>query len=188
MKVEDQLYVSTRAEWRAWLKKHHNDCEGVWLIYYKKGSGKERIPYDDAVEEALCFGWIDSLMQRIDDEKYIQKFTPRRNNAKWSAVNVRRMRKLIDGKRMTPAGLAVFDMSLLENEPAPRPKELPVPDFLAAALAEHPKALENFNHLAPSYRRNYIGWISDAKREETRQKRIAEAIERLEQNLPLGMK
>ena len=188
MKMDEQLYVSTRAEWRAWLKKHHRDTGGIWLIYYKKGSGKERVPYDDAVEEALCFGWIDSVIQRIDDEKYAQKFTPRRNNNNWSAVNVRRMRKLIDEKHMTPAGLAVFDMALLENEPAPRAKELPVPDFLADALAQHPLALENFNHMAPSYRRNYIGWLSAAKREETRQKRIAEAIERLEQNLTLGFK
>jgi len=188
MKIDEQLYVSTRAEWRAWLKKHHQETSGIWLIYYKKGSGKERIPYDEAVEEALCFGWIDSVIQRIDDEKYAQKFTPRRNNTNWSAVNVRRMRKLIDEKRMTPAGLAVFDMALLENEPQPRPKELPVPDFLAEALAQHPVALENFNRMAPSYRRNYIGWLSAAKREETRQKRIAEAIERLEQNLTLGFK
>jgi uncharacterized protein YdeI (YjbR/CyaY-like superfamily) len=118
----------------------------------------------------------------------VQKFTPRRSDKKWSALNVRRMRKLIDEKRMTAAGLAVFDMALLENEPQPRPKELPVPDFLAAALAEHPLAQENFNRMAPSYRRNYIGWISAARREETRQKRIAEAIARLEQNLTLGMK
>ena len=180
--------MSTRNEGRAWLKKHHRNTDGIWLVYYKKGSGRERVAYDDAVEEALCFGWIDSVIQRIDDEKYAQKFTPRRSTSKWSALNIKRMRKLIDEKRMTAAGLEKFDMALLDSEPPPRPKELPVPDFLAAALAEHPAALENFNRMAPSYRRNYIGWISAARREETRQKRIAEAIERLEQNLTLGFK
>src|SRR5450759_84417 len=116
MQMNELLYLRTRTEWRAWLKKHHSNTQVVWLVYYKKGSGGDRIAYDDAVEEALCFGWIDSIIQRIDDEKYPKKFTPRRNNNKWSISSMRRMRKLISEKRMTPAGLEKLELTLLENE------------------------------------------------------------------------
>jgi hypothetical protein len=95
MEIRKTLYVTSREEWRAWLAKHYQSETEVWLIYYKKHSGQPRISYDHAVEEALCFGWIDSIVKRIDDEKFAQKFTPRRDGAKWSALNKRRLRKLI---------------------------------------------------------------------------------------------
>ncbi len=188
MERADTLYVETRSEWRAWLRKHHLDASGVWLNFYKKASGKDSVPYDDAVEEALCFGWIDGVFHSVDDTRYVRWFSPRRSNAKWSALNLERVRKMITQKKMTAAGLAKLGPGVLESNPAPRPKELPVPDFFAAALAEHHQALENFNRLGASYRRNYIGWISSAKREETQQRRIAEAIGLLERNEKLGMK
>src|SRR5262249_60030780 len=96
---------------------HQSETE-VWLIYYKKPSGQPRIPYDDAVEEALCFGWVDSIVKRIDDAKFAQKFTPRRGRTRWSALNKRRLRKLIREGRMTPAGLAKIDRAMLGDKPA----------------------------------------------------------------------
>jgi uncharacterized protein YdeI (YjbR/CyaY-like superfamily) len=185
MKMSKTLYVSSRADWRAWLAQHHETESEVWLIYYKQGSGQPRIPYDDAVEEALCFGWIDSIIQRIDDEKYAQKFTPRTNNKKWSPSNIERMRTLIAQEKVTAVGLAKFDKALLEGEPQPRVSPTTVPAFIKKGLMASPQAWENFNKLPPSHRGRYIGWISDAKREDTRQRRLAEAVERLEQNLKL---
>ena len=112
MKMLQTLYVSTREDWRAWLAEHHASATEVWLIYPKKASGRPRIAYGDAVEEAICFGWIDSLLQRIDDESYAQKFTPRRNVKKWSQVNKQSLRRMIKTDRMTPAGMAVIGDAL----------------------------------------------------------------------------
>src|SRR5207247_11176130 len=112
------LYVTNPDEWRSWLTKHYQSETEVWLIYYKKHSGRPRIPYDDAVEEALCFGWIDSIGKRMDDEKFAQKFTPRRDRTKWSELNKRRVRKLIrEGAPPPPA----------PPPPAPLPPPPPPP-------------------------------------------------------------
>lgn len=190
MKINSSLYVSTREEWRAWLVQHHQTESEVWLIYYKANTAQPSIPYEDSVEEALCFGWIDSIIQKLDEERYARKFTPRTNTARWSDSNKRRVAKLVREGRMTEAGLAkIEDLSALLGEPPrPKPKELVIPPYIEQVLKEHPQAWENFCRMAPSYRRIYIGWISDAKRQETIDKRLAEAIQRLEQNLPLGMK
>src|SRR5438128_11402884 len=121
MESRKTLYVASRAEWRAWLAKHHQSETEVWLIYYKKPSGRPRIPYDDAVEEALCFGWIDSIVKRIDDAKFAQKFTPRKDWTKWSELNKRRVRKLIREGNMTEAGLAKIDVVALGDEQQAKP-------------------------------------------------------------------
>lgn len=105
MKTTKKLYVKSRDEWRSWLQNNHAAEKEIWLIYYKKHTGKPRIPYDDAVEEALCFGWIDSIVKRIDDEKYIQKYTPRKDKSIWSELNKKRTEKMIKQGRMTEAGL-----------------------------------------------------------------------------------
>jgi uncharacterized protein YdeI (YjbR/CyaY-like superfamily) len=99
-------HVTDRAEWRAWLADHHATETEVWLVYFEKQSAQPRSPYDDVVEQALCFGWVDRVVRRIDDEKFAQKFTPRRYHTKWSAPNIRRLRKLISEGRMTGVGLA----------------------------------------------------------------------------------
>src|SRR5580765_895087 len=112
------LYVTSRDEWRAWLANHYESETEVWLVYYKKLSSRPRIPYDHAVEEALCFGWIDSIVKRIDDQKFAQKFTPRRDCTRWSALNKRRIRKLIKEGRMTKVGLAKIDPAVLDEKPA----------------------------------------------------------------------
>ncbi|HVM70191.1 MAG TPA: YdeI/OmpD-associated family protein, partial [Anaerolineales bacterium] len=147
------------------------------------------ISYQDSLEEALCYGWVDSIIQKIDEEKYARKFTPRKPGSKWSELNKHLVAKLIKEGRMTEAGLAKVDFPL-EQAPSRRPSRpaLPVPDWLQEGLMASPPAWENFSKLPPSHKRNYILWISDAKREETRQKRIREAIGRLEKNERLGLK
>jgi uncharacterized protein YdeI (YjbR/CyaY-like superfamily) len=192
MPISKTLYVTNRDEWRAWLAKHHASETEVWLIYYKKHSTQPRIPYDHAVEEALCFGWIDSLVKRIDDQKFAQKFTPRRDCNKWSALNKRRARKLIREGRMTEVGLAKIDQAVLDEEPRIKQKKksrnLDLPRFVKLALLASPRASEHFQNLAPSYRRLYIEWIMSAKKEETRARRLREAVSLLEQNKKLGLK
>jgi uncharacterized protein YdeI (YjbR/CyaY-like superfamily) len=191
MKQETKtLYISERAEWRAWLEENHAREREVWLIYYKKHTDRPRIPYDDAVEEALCFGWIDSTVRRLDNDRYLQKFTPRKSKSNWCESNVKRARKLIAEGLMTKAGLDAIAEGALDVEFAPRPKskEVEVPRFVSDALKKTPKAWENFRALAPSYRRDYVGWITHAKRDETRERRLREAARLLSENKKLGMK
>jgi len=189
--MDEKLYVVSRGEWRVWLEKNHDIESEVWLIYYKKHTGKPRIPYDDAVEEALCFGWIDSIVKRVDDERFMQKFTPRKDGSMWSEANKRRVEKMVREGRMTEVGLVKVKEAKARGEwfkNRIRKKEFKVPLFMKDALAVNKKALENFNKLAPSYKRNFVGWVSSAKREETRKMRLAEAIGLLEKGEKLGMK
>ena len=189
MKITQTFTAPDRATWRDWLSEHAATEKEVWLVYYKAGTGKPSLSYNDSLEEALCFGWVDSIIQKIDEEKYARKFTPRKLGSKWSELNKHLVAKLVKQGRMTEAGMAKVDFSLQEA-PSARPKrpELPLPDWLKAGLMTSPKAWENFSNLPPSHRRNYILWVSDAKREETRQRRIEEAIQRLEKNETLGLK
>ena len=191
MNITEKLYVTNWDAWRAWLKKHHDSKKEVWLIYYKKHTGKPRIPYNDAVEEAVCYGWIDSTVKRVDDEIYVQKFTPRREKSQWSVLNKQRAEKMIREGKMTDAGLAKLK-NVLENhfkpvKGKPQKKRLVIPPDLKKALAADEKARENFNNFAPSYKRQYIGWIASAKREETRKKRLAQTVRFAVQNRKLGM-
>jgi uncharacterized protein YdeI (YjbR/CyaY-like superfamily) len=195
MKMNNTLSVETAGEWRAWLEQHHQLEPEVWLIFWKAHTGQPCISYADALDEALCYGWIDSLIQKIDEDRYARKFTPRTNTANWSEVNQRKVARLIRAGRMTPAGmeklgsLTLADLEALEARPkAPRPAEVEVPEAIQAGLQASPLAWQNFCGLTPSQRRLYIGWISSAKRPETCNRRIQEAIARLEQNLPLGTK
>lgn len=125
VEVTRTLYVHRVADWRAWLRKHHKTSREIWLIYYRKSSGKPRISYNDSVEEALCFGWIDSVQKKIDDDRLAQRFTPRRPGSKTSEMNKARTRRLVRERRMTPAGLAVIG-SLIA------PRLVIAPDIMAA--------------------------------------------------------
>jgi uncharacterized protein YdeI (YjbR/CyaY-like superfamily) len=189
MEITKTTSAANRSEWRAWLEQHQATEREVWLVYPKIGTGKLSVSYLESLEEALCFGWIDSLIQRLDEEKYARKFNPRRPGSKWSELNKHLVAKLVREGRMTAAGLAKVDFVLPEAD-APRPKrpELPLPDWLKAGLMTNSKAWENFTRLPPSHKREYIGWITSAKMEATRQKRIREAIGRLEKNQRWGMK
>jgi uncharacterized protein YdeI (YjbR/CyaY-like superfamily) len=191
MKQEPKtLYFEDRAAWRAWLEENHASQREVWLVYYKKHTGRPRIPYDDAVEEALCFGWIDSTVRRVDEDSYLQKFTPRRDKSNWCESNVLRARKLIGEGRMTEAGFDAIAKGALDArfEPKPKSKDVEVPRFFSDALKKTPRAWENFKALAPSYRRDYVHWVTQAKRQETRERRLAEAARLLSENKKLGMK
>lgn len=169
---------ASRAAWRSWLEKNHDRSSEIWIVFAKAHTGKPRLTYADAVEEALCFGWIDTTVQRIDDDHYRQRFTPRTNLTNWSKINQDRFAKMEAAGLMTDAGRV--------KRPArvdPPRKRLqagaPVPDWVQAALDEHPKAKAFFETLAPGYRRDYLRYITEAKREETRLKRLEEALRRL---------
>ena len=186
-----QLYFKTSDAWRTWLQNNHDQTNGVWLIFFKKDTEKPSILYEAAVEEALCFGWIDSIIKKIDDEKYARKFTPRKDSSKWSNLNKRRVEKLIAEKRMTTIGLAKVEIAKRngqwEKPDRPQIQDEPPAEF-KLALDQHRKAKENFEQLAPSYQKQYIGWIAVAKRPQTRKRRIKEAIELLEKGEKLGLR
>jgi uncharacterized protein YdeI (YjbR/CyaY-like superfamily) len=193
---EPTLYAPSREAWREWLETNHASESHIWLIYYKKHTGKPSVPYNDAVEEALCFGWIDSLVQRIDEEKYMQKYTPRKPKSTWSKLNVRRVEKMMKEGKMTPVGMELYNYAVengllpdMDEQPAKKEGIFPeVPEYFSQALSQNPKACETFNRLAPSYKLAYLGWIMQAKREETRQRRLKETIELLSAGKKLGMK
>jgi uncharacterized protein YdeI (YjbR/CyaY-like superfamily) len=185
------LYVSNRKDWRRWLEKNHANEKEIWLVYYKKHTGKDRIPYEDAVEEALCFGWIDSIIRKLDDERYAQKFTPRKNSSQWSESNKKRIAKLVKLGMMTADGLNKVKIAKETgkwDEIINLPNSDKIHPEFEIALKNSPLAGKNFDNLAPSYKKHYNGWISAAKKDETRRSRIEEAIDLLIKNKKLGMK
>ena len=189
--MRKELHVTHRQEWRAWLEKNHATEKEVWLIYFKKHTGKPRISYDDAVEEALCFGWIDSIVNKTDEEKYCQKFTPRKEKSSWSELNKKRVEMLIKQGRMTGAGLAKVETAKKNgtwDKILTSKMTFDIPVELEEALSTDAKAREFFSNLSPSYRKQYTGWIAGVKRKETREKRAAEAVKLLNKNQKLGMK
>jgi uncharacterized protein YdeI (YjbR/CyaY-like superfamily) len=179
------LKVQNRTQWRAWLELHHTSSPSVWLVLYKKHTRMESIPYEDAVREALCFGWIDSLIKRIDEDRHARKFTPRKPISKWSEINRRRWAELRDAGLLTPAGLAAAPT---DNRYAPLRKVANLPAYIAKALQLNPPAWAFFQELAPTYRRQFVGWIHLAKRSDTREKRIRESITLLAARKKLGLK
>lgn len=188
-----ELTFNTRDQFRRWLEHHHDKEDGLWLVYYKKKTGIPSISYDEAVEEALCFGWIDSKVQTIDELRYRQVFTPRRPRSVWSKLNKKRVKMLTDAGLMKPAGLKAVEEGKKSGTwqkayggGSPR-KEAVMPDDLKKALEENPAAMENFGEFAPSYRRTYIRWVDAAKRQETREKRIAAVIQNSLKKIKPGM-
>jgi uncharacterized protein YdeI (YjbR/CyaY-like superfamily) len=179
-----------REAWRTWLERNHASVKDLWLVFHKKHTGKTGLVYDEAVEEALCFGWIDGILKRIDGEKHTIRFCPRRKNSIWSERNKERVRRMMKAGRMTEAGLAKV-REAKENgqwdKAAEREDTTIVPAELAEALAKDGRVRTNFKRLAPSYRRQFIYWIGTAKREDTRHKRVAEAIRMIRENRRLGM-
>jgi len=186
-----QLYVTDRDQWRDWLSEHHDAGTGIWLIFYKKATSEPTIRYEAAVEEALCFGWIDSIIKRVDGERYVRKFTPRKDKSNWSALNRKRAVKMIQAGRMTEAGSAKIRAAkksgLWDQDGRPQ-MPLGVPPEFARVLAGNKKAKEYFEKLAPTYRKHYLGWIGAARRPETKKRRIDESIALLEKGRKLGMK
>lgn len=168
------LYVKDRDAWRSWLEKNSRISNEVWLLYYKKNSGKQRIAYEAAVEEALCFGWIDGKVKKIDEARFAQRFTPRKPKSRWSASNVKRAKKLIQEGKMTAAGLEAFHPHKTRKT-ASMPTELP--KHLEEKFIRQADAWENFNRFPPYYQRITIGWVAGAKKEETRLKRLDQLMD-----------
>ena len=179
------LRLRNRQQWRAWLAKHHASSPGVWLVFYKAHTGVKSIPSKDVVQEALCFGWIDSLIKRLDDDRYAVKVTPRQPTSKWSDINRQRWRNLKAAGLLAEPGLAAAPTG---NRYGPRPTIPDLPAYLAKALKAHPTAWTFFRELAPTYRRNFVVWIHTAKRPETREKRLRESIDLLAAGKKLGLK
>ena len=170
---------ASRSAWRTWLRKNHERASEVWLVFVKAHTGKRRFTYAEAVEEALCFGWIDTTVQKIDDDHFRQRFTPRTNLTNWSKINLERFARMEAAGLMTDAGRAKRPPKV----DAPRKRlqaGAPVPEFVQEALEQHPKAKAFFETLAPGYRRDYLRFMTEAKKEETKAKRLEEALRRLE--------
>lgn len=175
VEITRTLYVDSREKWRRWLAKNHDRVAEIWLLYAKKGSGKKRVEYADAVEEALCFGWIDGLVKPVDEKFYAQRFTPRRAKSKWSAINCERYARLLREGRIAAPGLArPPDKKRLGLSPKERADKMPA-DLRKALRA----AWTKFEALPPSHKRAYISWVVEAKKEETRARRIRKVIEKL---------
>jgi len=186
-----QVYAANRAEWREWLANNHRKESGIWLVFYKKHTGRPSLEYNAAVEEALCFGWIDSIIKRLDEDRYVRKFTPRKANSRWSELNKKRVKELISKGLMTKFGLKKISLSkesgLWEKHDRPQiPFE--IPKELKKALLKNRKANEFFSVLAPTYQKQFIGWIAVAKRQETKDRRVKESITLLEQSKKLGLR
>ncbi len=176
------VHPKTRKAWRQWLEKNHLSSPGIWLIYYKKGTGKPQVSYDESVEEALCFGWIDSLPRKLDMERAMLKFTPRKHKSVWSDMNKERVKRLIENKLMTRAGLDKIEQAKKDgswntlNSTNYQADTNELPADLQKALSINNKALENFLSFTKGYRRQFLFWIDSAKRTETRSARIQQTV------------
>lgn len=158
----------------------------IWLVFHKRHTGRTSLRYDDAVEEALCFGWIDSIIKRLDAARYARKFTPRKATSRWSTANRRRYADLARRGLLAEPGLQRAPTQASGD--APRPSVVGMPPYIERAVKGHPRAWRTFQQLAPSYRRAFIGWIDSAKREETKERRLAEALRLLAAGKKLGLK
>jgi uncharacterized protein YdeI (YjbR/CyaY-like superfamily) len=173
------VHADDRATWHAWLEANHASARGVWLVTWRRRTGRPRLSYEDAIEEALCFGWVDSTGGHLDDQRGKLYFAPRKPRSVWAASNKARVEKLIREGRMAPAGLAAIERArangswdLLESS-----DRLEVPDDLAAALEAHPPAGAHFAAFPPSARKMMLGWLATARRPETRARRIERIAE-----------
>jgi uncharacterized protein YdeI (YjbR/CyaY-like superfamily) len=179
------VHPETRAAWRAWLEAHHTRTEGVWLVSYKKATGKPRVEYDASVEEALCFGWIDSKANKLDDERSMLWFAPRKAGTGWSRPNKERIARMLAAGLMHASGLAKVEQAkadgswnLLDGV-----EELEIPPDLRSALAAYPRAAACFEAFPRSAKRGILEWILTAKKPETRARRIADTARLADQNV-----
>lgn len=186
----ETIEVASSLEWRSWLRENHLEKQEVWLVFRKKKSAEPSISYSEALDEALAYGWIDSLVRKLDEERYARKFTPRRPGSIWSTLNIERVRRLAREGRMTSWGLKAFEnrtgeISLLEKVNA---EGIRLPKDLIEALRKNKTAWTNFQNFTPSYRKRYLIWISGAKRTQTRKKRVEEAATLIARNVKALLK
>jgi len=190
MKITKSCTPRNQRDWRKWLEKNHNRESEVWLVYFKPASGKFNLDYESSVEEALCFGWIDSIIQKIDENTYARKFNPRRLNSQWSETNKRRVLKVIRDGRMMEAGLVkvTFDVEDVQvRQPKAKRPAVEMPESIEQALRSNAQAWETFQKISPSLKRNYILWLSNAKKSATFEKRLQLLIEEVLAGKPTSM-
>lgn len=181
----------SREQWRNWLQMNHAEETEVWLVFLKRHTGRLNVSYDDAVEEALCFGWIDGVKRSIDEDRYMHRFTPRKPDSKWSKTNKERALRMLEAGQVAPAGKRSIELAKQNGrwaDPDSGPTSFSMSPEFAARLKRNKKATTFFESLAPSYQRQYIAWIATAKRPETRNARLEEAIELLKRGEKLGMR
>lgn len=184
-RVRDEVAAKDRAAWRRWLERHHATSTGVWLLLAKKGSGLASVTYEEAVEEALCFGWIDAKANALDERRYKQWMAPRKPGSGWAASNKGRVERLFAEGRMAPAGLAAIEAAKADGSwtKLDAGASLTVPRDLARAMKAYPDARRHFDAFPPSARRTILGWIASAKKPETRVKRIEETARLAQENV-----
>lgn len=180
-----QYYAKDRTTWRDWLEKNHAISPGVWLVYYKKQTGKPSVSDDEAIEEALCFGWVDSRPNVLDEERFMKLFSPRKPQSPWSKLNKQRVEKLLAEGLMAPAGLAKIEAAKRDGswDSYDAVESLTIPIDLQQALAANTTAQNNFAAFPPSSKKNILWWIASAKQPETRRKRVEETVALAAQNI-----
>lgn len=179
------IQAADRALWRTWLEQHHDKERSVWLILFRKGHEVESVGYAEAVEEALCFGWIDSVVNKRDEYSKYQYFSPRKPKSGWSTSNKERVHRMTAAGLMAPAGQALIDLAKTNGawESLEKVEQEQMPDDFGKALKKDKTALKNYNAFPPSARKLILHWIFSAKRPETRQQRIAQTVELAAQNI-----
>lgn len=180
MQIGKTFYPKNRQEWRKWLEKNYAKEREIWLVSYRKATQRTSIPYNDAVEEALCFGWIDSIVKGIDAERLAQRYTPRKPKSNWSGMNIERIRRLIENGKMTGAGLRYFDKKLLED--------YKIPNDILRELKKDRETWKNFQKFSETYKRIRVKWIDDVRiRPEEFKKRLNHFLKMTKQNKMFGM-
>ena len=179
MEIGETLYVKNRNQWRRWLEKNHAKASHIWLVYCNQASGKPTISYEDSMEEALCFGWIDGIIKKIDADSYTRRFTPRKPGSAWSEINVERYERIKKSSLLTAAGVKAFgEDGTRKVFLSLRKGRVPPPD-LAKEFEKHPKAKAFYDALAPSNQAHFVNRIENAKHPETRAKWVKESVKYL---------
>ncbi len=179
MNIGKTLYVKNRKQWRVWLEKNHAKAKEIWLVYCTQASGLPSIPYEDSMEEALSFGWIDGIIKKIDVDRYTRRFSPRKPGSAWSEINVERYRRAETAGLVTKAGVEAFGDDVSRRVFLSLRKGRTAPPDLAEEFKKHPKAKQFFENLAPSSQAHFVNRIENAKRPETRAKWVERSIRSL---------
>ncbi len=189
MSFEEVDFQNAR-RWRSWLRENHARSQGIWLVFHRKGSTGGTLTYEEAMNAALAYGWIDSQIRKLDAGRYVRKFTPRRPGSIWSKSNIQRVDRLRAQGRMTKWGLEAFERRTSEISMLEKFKidPVPVPEDLLIALRKNEKAWANFQQFTPGYRKRYMMWIVSAKKPETRRARVAEAVVLISKNVKALLK
>ena len=191
MEELESIYFKDAASWRDWLEQNHDSSSGIWQICFKKHTGQPSVSYDEATEEALCFGWVDSLVRRLDADTYMRKYSPRKPRGNWSPSNKKRVERMIAAGKMHPAGLKLIEEAKANgkwDEPFKTINDYKLSKDFENDLQESGFAYRNYLGLPSTERKYFVAWVMSAKREETRQRRFREMIRKLENNEKLGMK